>query len=58
MLSAFETSEYYVIAMEYLPGGELFDYVLERDGLTEAAAKEVFRELVDAVQHCHDVSVE
>ena len=56
LLSAFETSEHYVIAMEYLPGGELFDYILERNGLTETAAKEIFRQLARAVQHCHNVS--
>ena len=54
---AFETSEHYVIAMEYLPGGELFDYVLERDGLSEQAAKEIFRQLAQAVQHCHNVNI-
>ncbi len=46
-----------MLAMEYLPGGELFDYVLERDGLSETVAKEVFRELACAVQHCHNVSI-
>lgn len=53
IIETFQTSEHYVIAMEYLPGGELFDYVLERDGLSEAAAKGIFRELAEAVQHCH-----
>ena len=46
-----------MIAMEYLPGGELFDYVLERDGLSEQVAKDIFRQLAQAVQHCHNVSM-
>ena len=43
--------------MEYLPGGELFDYVLERDGLSETAAQDMFVELALAVQHCHKVNI-
>lgn len=44
--------------MEYLPGGELFDYVQERDGLSEEDAKKILRNLATAVQHCHKVSVD
>jgi len=42
--------------MEYLPGGELFDYVLERCGLSEEKAREMFTQVVRAAQHCHEVS--
>ena len=39
--------------MEYLGGGELKDYVLERGHLSEEEAKEFFRQLCDAVYYCH-----
>ena len=53
---AFETATQYCIAMEYLSGGELFDYVLERCGLSDEKAKEIFSQIVKAAQHCHEVS--
>ena len=46
----------YVIAMEYVPGGELFDMVLENEGLSEVQAKPLFYQIATAVAHCHKVS--
>ena len=43
--------------MEYLPGGELYDHVLDREGLAEPAARNMFCQIVNAVQHCHLVSL-
>lgn len=43
--------------MEYLPGGELYDYVLDREGLAEPEARDMFYQIVDAVHHCHLVSL-
>ena len=42
--------------MEYLSGGELYDYVLDREGLAEAEARNMFYQIINAVQHCHMVS--
>lgn len=39
--------------MEYLPNGELFDYVWERQGLQETEAREMFTHIVEGVHHCH-----
>jgi len=41
--------------MEYLPNGELFDYVWERQGLQETEAREMFTRIVEGVHHCHMV---
>lgn len=41
--------------MEYLPGGELFEYIWERQGLTEEQAKPIFKQIVAALAHCHQV---
>ena len=57
MFAAFETKEHHVIAMEYLPGGELYDHVLDREGLAEPEARNKFCQIVNAVQHCHLVSL-
>ena len=54
--AAFETKEHHVIAMEYLSGGELYDYVLDREGLAETEARNMFCQIINAVQHCHLVS--
>lgn len=54
--TAFETKDHHVIAMEYLSGGELYDHVLDHEGLAEPAARNMFYQIVSAVQHCHLVS--
>ena len=41
--------------MEYLPNGEVFDYVWERQGLEEAEAKDLFTQIVEGVHYCHMV---
>ena len=41
--------------MEYLPNGELFDYVWKRQGLEEAEAKEIFTQIAEGVHYCHMV---
>lgn len=41
--------------MEYLPGGELFDYIAERQGLSEAESRKFFQQIAAAVGHCHKV---
>ena len=52
----FETANgEHVIAMEYVSGGELFDMVLDNEGLTEAQAKPLFYQIATAVAHCHKV---
>lgn len=40
--------------MEYVPGGELFEYVKNQEGMAENDAKEMFREILQGVKHCHD----
>jgi NUAK family SNF1-like kinase len=54
---SFETKSQFVIAMEYLPNGELFDYVWKRQGLEEAEAKELFTQIAEGVHYCHMNSI-
>ena len=55
LLLGFETPQHTVIVMEYLPNGELFDYVWDRRGLNESEAREMFAQIVEALEHCHKV---
>jgi serine/threonine protein kinase len=40
--------------MEYVPGGELFDLICSHQGIPENSAKDLFREILQGVKHCHD----
>uniref|UniRef100_A0A8C5WJQ0 non-specific serine/threonine protein kinase n=1 Tax=Leptobrachium leishanense TaxID=445787 RepID=A0A8C5WJQ0_9ANUR len=39
--------------LEYCPGGELFDYIIEKDRLTEDETRMFFRQIVSAVAYIH-----
>ena len=54
---AFETQKYFVIAMEYVSGGDLFDYIQNKDGMNENRAQEMFSSIVQGVQHCHEKGI-
>ncbi|CAL1271388.1 unnamed protein product [Larinioides sclopetarius] len=49
-----ETEKNYFIVLEYCPGGELFDYIIERDRVTEKEAKVFFRQIIAAVAFIHE----
>lgn len=41
------------LVLEYLDGGELFDYIADRDHLTEADAARFFKQMMSAIIYCH-----
>ncbi|NXK72043.1 NUAK2 kinase, partial [Amazona guildingii] len=49
----FENSSKIVIVMEYASKGDLYDYISERQWLTEQEARHFFRQVVSAVYYCH-----
>ncbi|GIX88101.1 maternal embryonic leucine zipper kinase [Caerostris extrusa] len=49
-----ETEKNYFIVLEYCPGGELFDYIIEKDRVTEKEAKIFFRQIIGAVAFIHE----
>ncbi|XP_075052217.1 NUAK family SNF1-like kinase 2 [Mixophyes fleayi] len=49
----FENSSKIVIVMEYASQGDLYDYISERQRLSEQEARRFFRQIVSAVQYCH-----
>lgn len=53
--AVFENSSKIVIVMEYASKGDLYDYISERQRLTEQEARHFFRQVVSAVYYCHKV---
>jgi serine/threonine protein kinase len=54
---SFETKSQFILAMEYLPNGELFDYVWKKQGLEEPEARRLFAQIVEGVHYCHKNSI-
>ncbi|XP_032873763.1 maternal embryonic leucine zipper kinase [Amblyraja radiata] len=48
-----ETANKIFIIMEYCPGGELFDYIIAKDHLSEEEARIFFRQIVSAIAYVH-----
>ncbi len=41
------------MAMEYAPGGDMFEYVVKHNGLKEEEARWFFQQLVVGMDYCH-----
>jgi len=41
------------MVMEYVSGGELFDYIVKKGKLTEAEARTFFQQIISSVDYCH-----
>uniref|UniRef100_A0A4W3HL91 Maternal embryonic leucine zipper kinase n=1 Tax=Callorhinchus milii TaxID=7868 RepID=A0A4W3HL91_CALMI len=48
-----ETSQKIFMILEYCPGGELFDYIIAKDRLSEEETRTFFRQIVSAVAYVH-----
>ncbi|XP_012882036.1 PREDICTED: maternal embryonic leucine zipper kinase [Dipodomys ordii] len=48
-----ETDNKIFMVLEYCPGGELFDYIISHDRLSEEETRIVFRQIVSAVAYVH-----
>ena len=53
LVEVIETEETLFIVMEYLSGGDLKTYLEAKGRVTEGEARGLFRQLVSALQHCH-----
>lgn len=49
----FENKDKIVIVMEYASKGDLYDYICEKQRLSEQEARHFFRQIVSAVHYCH-----
>ena len=52
-LQVVETDSKIFMVLEYCPGGELFDYIVDRERLNEDESRAFFRQIVAAVAYIH-----
>ena len=43
-----------VFIMEYLEGGELLEYIKEKEKLSEIEARYFFKQILQAIKYCHN----
>eukprot|EP01062_Namystynia_karyoxenos_P015707 TRINITY_DN1571_c0_g1_i1.p1 TRINITY_DN1571_c0_g1~~TRINITY_DN1571_c0_g1_i1.p1 ORF type:complete len:660 (+),score=214.85 TRINITY_DN1571_c0_g1_i1:85-2064(+) len=48
-----ETSTDILMCMEYVSGGELFDYIVKKGKLSESHAKRFFQQIISGIEYCH-----
>uniref|UniRef100_A0A8C2CSL2 non-specific serine/threonine protein kinase n=1 Tax=Cyprinus carpio TaxID=7962 RepID=A0A8C2CSL2_CYPCA len=48
-----ETSSKIYMVLEYCPGGELFDYIIAKDRLSEEETRVFFRQIISALAYVH-----
>ena len=49
-------SDVFVIT-EYITGGELFDYILDRGRLSEDESRRFFQQMISGIEYCHKYTV-
>lgn len=45
------------LIMEYVEGGELFNYIHEQGGLVEIQTVHIFRQIIAALMYCHRINI-
>ena len=53
----YETSKELYLVMEYVAGGELFDYLVARGRLRPDEARSYFRQMIFGIEYCHTFSI-
>lgn len=54
--SVFENKERIILVLDCATEGELYDYINKRGKLMEKDARRIFRQIVAAVNYCHQVN--
>lgn len=61
LFEIFEDSRYIYLIMEECTGGQLFDHIYERivkkNLYSEKEAANIFRQIMNAIRHCHSINV-
>lgn len=53
LFEIFEDETNVYLVQELCTGGELFDFVVEREFLTEELAAEIFQQIMQSIMYCH-----
>ena len=43
--------------MEYAEGGELFDYIIKKDHLSEDETRNIFHQIIDSIDYMHQLGI-
>ncbi|KAJ5074019.1 serine/threonine-protein kinase brsk2 [Anaeramoeba ignava] len=54
VFDVFESDDYLFIVMEYMPGGELFDFLVNQEFISSAQSLIIFQQLIYALEYCHN----
>jgi len=57
LFEVIETATHVVLVMEFGSGGDLLRYVRQRRKLEDSQAQDIFKQLLDGIQHIHSVHV-
>eukprot|EP00741_Cyanophora_paradoxa_P023685 tig00021612_g22879.t1 len=52
-----DTPTHIFVVMEYVSGGELFDYIVQKGRLSEDEARRFFQQIISGVEYCHKHNV-
>ena len=52
-----ETSTTLCMIMEYAEGGELFNYIIEKEHLSEDESREIFQQIIDGIYYLHKMGI-
>ena len=52
-----ETPNTVCMIMEYAEGGELFDYIIKNDYLSEDESRNIFHQIIDAIDYMHQLGI-
>jgi calcium-dependent protein kinase len=53
LFEIYEDDDHVHLVMEYLSGGELFDYIIKQEYLDEYRAAQIFKQILHSVLYCH-----
>ena len=57
MYHNYKSPEYYYLVFELITGGELFDDIVKREFYSEEDASKAIRQILSAIQYCHERSI-
>jgi len=54
LFDVLQTRKYLFLIIEYVEGGELFDYIVQKGKLTEQEAFHFFKQIIEGMEYCHN----